>query len=252
MTEKKSLVAKLVEVATEVRNIEKSGYNDAQKYDFVSEADVVRKVMPELLKHGVIFYPAERKVVDVQTYQTRSGSASFLTTVESKWVFTDGSETLEVMTIGQGADTGDKGAYKGMTGDKKYAILQALGIATGDDPEIERQDERETTPQERRQDRQSSGTRNPNKEASEGQIKRMFALARNAGINVGSEEGKKTLQAIVLSATGKHSSKQLTMGDMDLVYKTLESDNPTAGIEDEGILADVVKITGGELVESVA
>lgn len=85
--------------------------------------------------------------------------------------------------------------------------------------------------------------KDPNKEASEAQIKRMFALARNAGIDMKTDEGKKVLQQIVLTATGKHSSKQLTMGDMDIIYKALEADDLTDKI---------IQITGGELVEAAA
>ena len=62
-TEKpKTLHEKLVEVASAVRNIEKGGRNDMQKYNFVQEADVVRTVWPEFLSRGILFYPVLRKV----------------------------------------------------------------------------------------------------------------------------------------------------------------------------------------------
>jgi hypothetical protein len=86
-------------------------------------------------------------------------------------------------------------------------------------------------------------TSDPSKPASEAQIKKMFGDAKRAGIDTSTADGKKVLQQIVLSATGKHSSKQLTMGDMDKIFKTLKADD---------ILAKVVEITGGELVEEAA
>lgn len=85
--------------------------------------------------------------------------------------------------------------------------------------------------------------KDPSKPATEKQIQKMFRDAKRAGIDTTSDEGKKVLQQIVLAATGKHSSKQLTMGDMDIIYKTLEADD---------ITAKVLEITGGELVEAVA
>jgi hypothetical protein len=57
--------------------------------------------------------------------------------------------------------------------------------------------------------------------ATRSQLNKMFAMAKEAGIDTGTADGKKLLQAIVLSATGKRSSKQLTKGDMDKVFTML-------------------------------
>jgi hypothetical protein len=57
--------------------------------------------------------------------------------------------------------------------------------------------------------------------ASAAQLKKMFAMAREAGIDVKEDEGKDLLAAVVLARTGKRSSKQLTGADMDLVYEGL-------------------------------
>jgi hypothetical protein len=142
----KNLIEKLVEIASEIRNIEKGGRNESQKYSFVQEADVVRRVWPEFLKRGILFYPIERTIHSIVEYKTAKGADSFLTTVTSVWrALDDEGRTLDVASLGQGTDTGgDKGVYKALTGDKKYAVLQLLGIATGEDPEVERSDERET------------------------------------------------------------------------------------------------------------
>jgi hypothetical protein len=40
-----------------------------------------------------------------------------------------------VQTIGEGADSADKGAYKAMTGARKYAFRLLFNIPTGDDAE---------------------------------------------------------------------------------------------------------------------
>lgn len=216
----KTLVEKLVEVAQAVRYIEKGGRNSAQNYKFVGEAQVVEKVGPKLLELGVLAFPQHRVVGSPQQFTTAKGSVQFLTTIESTWVFTDGSDqTIEVVTIGQGTDAGDKGVYKAMTGAKKYGLLQALMIATGDDPEETRADEQ---PEQQPRQQPAQEDVDPDK-ATQAQLGRMFAMAKDAGIDLGTDDGKKAMQAIVFAATGKRSSKQLKKDDMDVIYQTLEN-----------------------------
>lgn len=74
--------------------------------------------------------------------------------------------------------------------------------------------------------------------ATPAQLKRMYALAREAGIDVREAEGKELLAAVVLARTSKRSSKQLTKADMDSVYEALkqmaaELDKVEAKVEDE-------------------
>ena len=58
--------------------------------------------------------------------------------------------------------------------------------------------------------------------ATAAQKRKMFAMARDAGIDVGHQDGKTILQAIVLASTGKRSSKQLLQDDMEAVFSALE------------------------------
>lgn len=221
-TKTKTLVEKLVAVRESVGGyVQKKGRNTAQSYNFASEADITSRIYPAFAAEGILFYPESRRVVEVLEYTTAKGGKMMMTTTEAKWVATDGVDRIEVMTIGQGADSGDKGAYKGMAGDKKYAILQLLGIATGDDPETARPGEEHEN--EQPPAAQPTGQHSPTDKATQPQLNKMFAMAKNVGIDLGTEEGKTTLKAIVLAATGKKSSSQLTSGDMDGIYKTLES-----------------------------
>ena len=87
----------------------------------------------------------------------------------------------------------------------------------------------------------------PKAKASRPQINRMFALAKEAGIDTKTPDGKKLLQDIVLAATGKHSSTQLTMGDMDKVFTMLEKGKDDAQLESDR-LAAIVEASGGEVV----
>ena len=135
--------------------IEKKGRNEDQKYDFVSAADVARKVGDALTQVGVLQSVSHELVSMTATnqaiqYASRSGAAMFMFTVKTTLVLMKvedkaiggalqgvpgAGERIVVTAIGAGADTGDKGPFKAQTGALKYAQLHALGLATGDDPE---------------------------------------------------------------------------------------------------------------------
>lgn len=221
---KKTLHDKLVEVAAEVRNIEKGGTNEVQHYSFVQEADVVRKVWPEFIKRGLMFYPVHRRIGPIVEYANNKGGASFLTTVESAWRLTDGEDSITVASCGQGTDTGgDKGIYKALTGDKKYAVLQLLGIATGDDPENE--------PMQRSV--ASTGI-------SDKQRDMLFALAKNAGFNPNDVASMNELGQTIFSLTNKRGFKELDNADVDKIVEELKK------IEQQN---KIVAVTGGTVVD---
>lgn len=217
------LVAKIIAAGIEAGFVEKSGRNTVQGYDFVSEADVVRKVGGALLKRGILVYP-QHEIESVVPYATKSGSAAFLTTISTNWIFTDGQEQINVITVGQGTDTGgDKGVYKAMTGSKKYALLQALMIATGDDPEIARKGEESDEAPVRRTRSKPAASEDEAEEdvdptkPTASQIGRLFALGKQAGLT---EKG--AVAAFVKKQTGKFSSKQLKRDEMEPLFAALQ------------------------------
>lgn len=216
-TEPKTLHEKLVEVAALVRNIDKGGYNEAQHYSFVQESDVVRTVWPLFLERGVLFYPVERTVESVHTYQVKSGSTSFLTTVRSVWRATDGVDTVDVPSLGQGADTGDKGVSKALTGDKKYAVLHLLGIATGDDAEQARPDER-------------AEVKEPTKPIlTDDQKTLLQEEAIKAGFNLSDMEQAALLGQRINEWTGKTSINALDNDDLTTILENLRAIQTVAG-----------------------
>lgn len=206
-----TLKGKIIEAGLEVGIIGKSGKNEAQGYKFTSEADVVMKVGPALFRRGVLVTPIHTIQSIVPYFSGKENAKqAFLTTVESMWTFATEDEELLVGTLGQGTDTGgDKGVYKAMTGSKKYALLQALMIATGDDPEVARPGEKEDAEEREEQD--------PEGEPTQKQIKRLFALAGKAGMK------GDAVPAFVKQITGKFSSKQLKVKDLQGLYDTLET-----------------------------
>jgi len=145
MTEKATekpagLVTKLSTIMGELGNVEKKGFNKAQNYRFVRESDVVAALVPLLAKHHILLHTTVTNHTLEPLYKTQSGSQMWLTTVtvDGTWIDGDTGETLPASTfIGYGADTGDKGVYKAMTGAEKYMLMKGFLISTGDDPEAD-------------------------------------------------------------------------------------------------------------------
>jgi len=133
---KLSLAAKVAKIMEAVGYVPKGGTNSAQGYKYVQAAQVADKVRDELVKLNVSMTPTNIDVISEGL--TPSGKQSLLT-LRFTWTLTDGDsgETLSFQSIGTGADSGDKAAYKAATGALKYALLTGFLIPTGDDPEHE-------------------------------------------------------------------------------------------------------------------
>lgn len=139
----KQILQALHKAASDVSYVQKKGYNDFQKYSYATEADVLEVVRPALLKHGLMMIPTIESVMHDEHGNTHI-------TVRYD-VYHESGETLSFVMAGSGNDrnskgVGDKGIYKALTGCNKYAYLKALGLATGDDPEVEAKPEPKAEP----------------------------------------------------------------------------------------------------------
>jgi len=100
------------------------------KYSIVSHDAVTAKVRPVLAEHGVVYYPHDLQV-------SQNGNR---TEAKFKVRFAnidDRNDFIDVDTFGYGIDEQDKGPGKAMSYGVKYALLKALGMETGDDPDYE-------------------------------------------------------------------------------------------------------------------
>ncbi len=140
-TTKKAALKSIYEVLMEVWNelpdyLKKDGVNSKMGYKYISERKIKEYVNPLFKKHGVIFK------VDVTNPQMMpiGEKGRVLTTVEVKYSFIlveNPEERITGSFIGQGADNGDKGIYKAITGAVKYVFMNLFLVPTGDDPENE-------------------------------------------------------------------------------------------------------------------
>lgn len=130
--ETKNVHQRLAAAMAEVDYIQKER-KQGMNYTIVSHDAVTAKVRPVLLKNGIVYYP-------VRCEHTHNGNrAECAMTV--RFVNVDApTDFFDVPTFGYGIDPQDKGPGKAMSYAVKYALLKALGLETGDDPDTESHD----------------------------------------------------------------------------------------------------------------
>jgi hypothetical protein len=118
-------------VALGVGAIGKDRENREQKYKFRSIDDLLLRLQPALVEHGVNVVPTVLAV----TADTRPGKSGGTVTVVHltvavDYVHLDGTY-VTVTVVGEGADYGDKAFNKALTGAMKNAHLHTLSVPTG-------------------------------------------------------------------------------------------------------------------------
>lgn len=127
MTENKNVhqrLAKAMESVDYIQKEKKSGMN----YTIVSHDAVTAKVRPVLLANGIVYYP-------VRCEHIHNGNRAECSMTVRFANIDNPSDFIDVPTFGYGIDTQDKGPGKAMSYAVKYALLKALGLETGDDPD---------------------------------------------------------------------------------------------------------------------
>lgn len=112
-----------------------------RSYKAVSINDVVDSALPLLEKYRVMVYPISKEIVesDQITTTTKYGEkTNFFVRMKCVYRFVNidkPEEYIDVIGYGDGIDTGDKANGKANTYARKYALIDALNISKGDDPD---------------------------------------------------------------------------------------------------------------------
>lgn len=118
---------RLAAAMEDVKYIQKEQKKGMQ-YSIVSHDAVTAKVRPVLLKHGIVYYP-------IALTHTQNGNRTEVE-LTVRFVNADKPEDcFDVPSLGYGIDSQDKGPGKAISYAVKYALLKALGLETGDDPD---------------------------------------------------------------------------------------------------------------------
>lgn len=139
-----NLYQRILAVSAEVKNVEKNLNVSTGKssYKAVADYDVVLAVKAAEVKHGVIGIPILQDLVDTQIMEykdsygnTRTQFVDIIKMTVRFYNVDDPAEFLDVTSFGRGIDPGDKSFGKASTYARKYALLNAYKIATGEDPD---------------------------------------------------------------------------------------------------------------------
>ena len=142
-----NIYQRILAVMADVRYIEKEKKTVNNQYRFVSHDAVTSATSEAFIKHGVYAKPRiiknEITTIQIEKYNKYEKITlkenSFVCTVEVEYDFINVDNPADKITgingLGQGIDNQDKACGKAISYACKYALLKALGIETGDDPE---------------------------------------------------------------------------------------------------------------------
>ena len=153
--ETKNIFQKIQSVANEIKNIEKKLVVGEGKnaYNAVGDQDVTLAVKEAESKHGIVSVPFKQELVKSEILRVANKGIETIKYVDIVKMTTriynidNPSEYIDIETFGMGLDSGDKGFGKASTYARKYALLNAYKIATGEDPDAEKsKEEKSETP----------------------------------------------------------------------------------------------------------
>jgi hypothetical protein len=127
------IIRALNAVMQEVDYVQKTGENDFHDYKYANEADVLDKLRPSMVKHGLILIPSVAQVSTIDAYGNTNVSIHYTLAHISGAIWPE-----KIIAAGCGGDknrngVGDKGLYKAITGANKYLLFKLFQIKTGDD-----------------------------------------------------------------------------------------------------------------------
>ena len=162
-----SIFRKMSDITNEISAVAKNlkvgeGRN---AYKAAGEADVLAAVKPIEAKFGVYSYPYEREVMheEFQTVMNSFGKEMnrFWVRLRTTYRFVDvdaedpeaDGNYIDILTYGDGIDSGDKALGKAMTYADKYALMKAYKIITGEDADQYASEDVKIEPAKKRTDK---------------------------------------------------------------------------------------------------
>lgn len=160
--QKMNIYQKIQAVSNDIKNIEKNMTvgKGAYAYKAVQDIDVTLEAKRAETKYGLVSIPVRQELVRSDIVKTMkdygSEGVQYVDIVKMTLRIVnleDPTEFVEVESFGRGLDSGDKGFGKASTYARKYAILNAYKIATGEDPDTEKSKETVAMPQDEKRDK---------------------------------------------------------------------------------------------------
>lgn len=123
---------KMNDIMKELGIVPKGQFNTEQNYAFRGGDDIINKLQPILMRHGVIYMPNVVNVVR-EVHPTKGGGLMHFSIVEVEHTFfaIDGS-SISCRSAGEGGDVSDKATTKAMSSALKSCLEEVFCIATGE------------------------------------------------------------------------------------------------------------------------
>ena len=148
-----NLYEKIQAVSIDIMNIEKNIKVGDAKYGYkaVSDYDVTIAVKEAEKKFKVLSIPFKQEIISQNVHKQlgegNKESLKFEDNVKMTIRIIDiekPEDFIDIESFGKGLDSGDKGFGKASTYARKYALLNAYKIATGEDPDSDKSQEIKT------------------------------------------------------------------------------------------------------------
>lgn len=146
----KNIFEKIQLVSNEIKNIEKNktvGTGNSA-YKAVQDIDVTLEVKKAEAKYRLVSIPVKQELVKSEIVRTVKKEGyeviNYVDIVKMTLHIVnldDTTQTIDIESFGRGLDTGDKGFGKASTYARKYALLNAYKITTGEDPDENKSEE---------------------------------------------------------------------------------------------------------------
>lgn len=126
-----------------VRVMEQVGYVQKDKkmqaggsYRYASVEAVIDALRPEMLRQQLVLLPAGVEPLKLEVVEGRNSRQNRTQVLYTfKLIHAPTGQSEPVVVIGEAMDVGDKSSNKAMTAARKYALILAFNIETGDDPD---------------------------------------------------------------------------------------------------------------------
>lgn len=134
-----AIIAALNKVMEAVPYIQKTGKNEFHKYAYASEADLLAKLRPAMIEHGLVLIPSVVAAQVTEVHTTKSGAQNYRAdvTLEMTLGHVSGECWPPIPWRASGIDTEDKMIAKAITSGEKYFLLKLFMVETGTDPDAD-------------------------------------------------------------------------------------------------------------------
>jgi len=157
---KLNLYQKIQAVSMEIMNIEKDMKVGSGNYSYkaVSDAVVTLQVKRAEEKNKLLSIPIKQELIKSEFIKQMRGDKESIVHIDNIKMtlriidLEDTTQFIDIESFGKGIDSGDKGFGKASTYARKYALLNAYKIATGEDPDAEKSQEIEPITQDAKKD----------------------------------------------------------------------------------------------------